>query len=128
MNYYIDPKIFYLASLSDEFKSFFCFLGIVFIVLSAVGLISHLCEIVDESDSTQQDDTMEKLKLSSSFKKFLILSIISLLLCCTLPSEKTCIKMMFASLATHENVSSVKKDVFEIIDYIDDKMDEKDEE
>ena len=61
-------------------------------------------------------------KIFKVFKNIIIVSIISLFICILIPSKTTCIEMMIASQVTHENVSATKEEIYEIVDYITDKV------
>ena len=65
------------------------------------------------------DDEKKTFEL---FKKFIVASIIAIVIGILTPSKETCVEMMIASQVTHENVTATKEEIYEIIDYVTDKM------
>ena len=105
MTYYINPIWFYLMGVSTGLK---IFLGI----LGGLPLIFIFIAWWDITDS----------EILKSFKKIMIASIITLFISILLPSKETCVEMMVASQVTHENVTATKEEIYEIIDYVTDKV------
>ena len=116
MTYYINPIWFYLISISEGMKIFLCVLGGISLIVSTV---IGICWALDV-DLTDLDDSEKKtFKL---FKRIIIASIISLSIGILVPSKKVCIEMMIASQVTHENITATKEEIYEIVDYITDKV------
>lgn len=116
MTYYINPIWFYLMNVSNGIKIFLCILG-GFSLINSIFILIALTTDVDISDL--DDDEKKIFKL---FKKIIIASIISIFIGILTPSKETCIEMMIASQVTHENVAATKEEIYEIVDYITDKV------
>ena len=118
MTYYINPIWFYLINLSTGIKIFIATLSIP---LLAVSTAIILFIILEESDDITNlaDNKKKTLKLC---KKTIITGIILVFIGVLIPSKETCIEMMIASQVTHENVAARKKEIYEIVDYITDKV------
>ena len=118
MTYYINPMWFYLMSVSTGLKIFLCALGIISLVITAFAIMIWTIEGgVDITNLEEYEKNTFKL-----FKKIIIASIISLFIGILTPSKETCIEMMIASQVTHENVTATKEEIYEIVDYITDKV------
>ena len=118
MTYYINPIWFYLMNVSTGLKVFLCVIGGFTLVISIFMLIGWW---VDSGIDISDMDDDEK-RLVSIFKKVIIASFISLFIGILTPSKETCIEMMIASQVTHENVTATKEEIYEIVDYITDKV------
>lgn len=118
MTYYINPIWFYLTSVFNGIKVFLCVLGGISLVISVFALITWA---IDECTDITDLDEDEK-KTFNLFKKIIIASFISLFIGILTPSKETCIEMMIASQVTHENVAATKEEIYEIVDYITDKV------
>ena len=125
MEYFINPIWFYLIALSDSFKFLFLVVGIIGIVVIAIAYPA----IGSDYDFPSEDDCFGKewKRISKILKKFGVISFIILILGCVLPSRQTCKEMLVASVVTRENVSTVKEETYELIDYIVDKVNGKEE-
>ena len=118
MTYYINPIWFYLMSVSTGLKIFLCALGIISLVITAFAIMNWVIEEgVDITNLEEYEKNTFKL-----FKKIIIASIMSLFIGILVPSKETCVEMMIASQVTHENVSATKEEIYEIVDYITDKV------
>ena len=120
MTYYINPIWFYLMNVSTGIKILLCILGgaILFTLFIAIPIwLSDRCGTLNYKE--MDDDEKTTLKL---FKKFIIVGFVLLFIGILTPSKETCIEMMIASQITHENVSATKEEIYEIIDYITDKV------
>lgn len=118
MTYYINPIWLYLMNVSTGLKVFLCVIGGFTLVISIFMLIGWW---VDSGIDISDMDDDEK-RLVSIFKKVIIASFISLFIGILTPSKETCIEMMIASQVTHENVTATKEEIYEIVDYITDKV------
>lgn len=118
MTYYINPIWLYLMNISTGLKVFLCVIGGFTLVISIFMLIGWW---VDSGIDISDMDDNEK-RLVSIFKKVIIASFISLFIGILTPSKETCIEMMIASQVTHENVTATKEEIYEIVDYITDKV------
>ena len=123
MEYFINPAWFYLISLSESFKMLFLITGICVTVGCA---IAYPCIGVDYDFDTEICDGDWK-RISKNIKKLIIIGSIALTLGCILPSRQTCKEMLVASVLTKENMSAVKEETYELIDYIVDKVNGKEE-
>jgi len=118
MTYYINPIWFYLMHVSTGIKIFLCVLGGISLVISVLALMAWIFDgYVDMTDL--EDDEKKTFKL---FKKIMITSIISLFIGILVPSKEVCIEMMIASQITHENITATKEEIYEIVDYVTDKV------
>ena len=112
--YYIHPVWFYLTHLSQGFGTAFTILGI----LSAIVTVALLIGLIIDAEIDE--------KINKTVKKTTIImgicAIITIFLSVTIPDKQTCIEMMVASQVTHENVETVKEEVFEIVDYVTEKV------
>lgn len=120
MTYYINPIYFYLMNVSTGLKIFLAFLGGFALTASIIILVIWLADGCGTLDYKKMDDD-EKITFNL-FKKIIIASIISLFIGILVPSKETCIEMMIASQVTHENVTATKEEIYEIVDYITDKV------
>ena len=123
MTYYINPIWFYLMNISTEIKVFLCILGGVPIILCIIGFmiwtVDGCVEITNLADHEK--------KVMKMFKKTIITSLIILFIGILVPSKRTCIEMMIASQVTHENVKATKEEIYEIVDYVIDKVEGEDD-
>lgn len=118
MTYYINPIWFYLMNVLGGMKIFLCVLGGISLAITVLVLIAWA--INGYTDITDLDE--DEKKTVKIFKKIIIASIITLLIGILTPSKETCIEMMIASQVTHENVAATKEEIYEIVDYITDKV------
>ena len=118
MTYYINPMWFYLMNVSEGIKIFLCFLGGISLVFVTFAIHIWLIE-KDVDIMNLEDDEKKKFKL---FKNIIVASIILLFIGILTPSKETCVEMMVTSQVTHESVSATKEEIYEIIDYITDKV------
>lgn len=122
MTYYINPIWFYLMDVSIGVKVFLCVFGVASLVTSVVALIGlALDQHIDITNLENNERSIIKL-----FEKIIIASIIAVFIGFFVPSKKACIEMMIASQLSHENVTATKEEIYEIIDYVTDKVNEKD--
>lgn len=105
MNYYINPIWFYLMQVSDN-----------------LGFLCAACAILSIGFAGVIYVGEEEIK--PICKKFVLAGIILIIVAALCPTEKTCLKMMVASQVTKENVANVKEEIYDIVDYIDEKLDD----
>lgn len=120
MTYYINPIWFYLMNVSTGIKIFLYILGGIALFICIIGLLIWLadgCGIL--SYKKMDDDEKATLKL---FKKVIIAGSMLVFIGILVPSKETCIEMMIASQVTHENVTATKEEIYEIVDYVTDKV------
>ena len=116
MTYYINPIWFYLMGVLTGLKIFLYLAGGVLTVVFGIALTS----CIFEWDVTNMDE--DEIKVFKIFKKLLITGIILLFIGILVPSKETCVEMMVASQVTHENITATKEEIYEIIDYVTDKV------
>ena len=112
MNYYINPIWFYLMDISDSINFVSCICAVLFIGIAGIIYFVYC-------DEGEEDD-----ELRSTSKKLVLAGIIFFILAILCPSEKTCMRMMVAATVNKENVAGVKEEIYDIVDYIDEKLDD----
>lgn len=116
MNPIISPLWFYLIGMSNSLIALFSFMGsgalIAAIVLGVIGGIEY----------TDGDEDAGR-KMLNYVKKFVIMGIITFSLVAITPSEKTCYKMIAATVVTPNNIEIVGNTTTDIIDYIIESVD-----
>lgn len=120
MTYYINPIWFYLMNISTGTKTILYILGGALLAICVFGFLLWVAENL--VDLTDLDD--DEKKIVKVFRKILIAGIISLFIGILVPSKEACVEMMIASQVTHENVTATKEEIYEIIDYVTDKVKE----
>lgn len=116
MTYYINPLWIYLMNVSGSLK-------MAFLIFGGIGLITAgVCLIGACIDSEFEKAEVNRKRFSRIIPVFAI-SIFILLLGIAVPNKETCIEMTIASVVTKENVQTVKEEVYEIIDYVTEKID-----
>ena len=120
MTYYINPILFYLMNVSEGAKIFLDVIGcLALIICTIIFFVWAMDSQIDFADPCDGEK-----KVISIVKKVIIASLISIFVGILIPSKDTCIEMMIASQVTHENVQEAKENVYEIIDYVTDKLNE----
>lgn len=120
MTYYIHPIWFYLMSVSNGIKVFSLAIGIISTIVAIILIIS----IYDD----YPDDEEKKVTMRRRLRLSIIGSIIVIFIGILCPSKETCIEMMVASQVTHENVAATKEEIYDIIDYVHNGMNNTKEE
>jgi predicted histidine transporter YuiF (NhaC family) len=114
-------------NVSEGLRLWFLTIGLILVIVcSLVGLYMFLFTYesnrsynIFRDDKDKDNDNKEIMKLWKVFKRSVIIGILFIFLFILLPSKETCIEMMIASQVTHENVTTVKEEVYTIIDYIE---------
>lgn len=119
MTYYINPIWFYLMNVGDSIRFLFIITDALASVVSICIFIIWLADGCGTWDYKEMDDEKATFKL---FKKIIVASAIALIVGILIPSKETCIEMMIASQVTHENATATKEEIYEIVDYITDKV------
>lgn len=116
MNPIISPLWFYLIGMSNSLIALFAFMGsgalIAAIVLGVIGGMEYA-----------DGDRDTGCKMLNYMKKFVIMGIITFSLVAITPSEKTCYKMIAATVVTPNNIEIVGETATDIIDYIIESVD-----
>lgn len=115
MTYYINPVWFYLMNVSDWMHLLFLIFGFFTIFFGGSALILYFCV----------DDGKEYIH------KWMIViaaGVVTTFIGAIIPSKETCIEMMIASQVTHENASGMREEIYQIIDYVTEKMNGKESE
>lgn len=120
MTYYINPIWFYLMNVGNATHHLFMFTGALVSIVSICIFIIWLADGCGTLNYEKMDD--DEKATFKLFKKIIIASIIALFIGILIPSKETCIEMMVASQVTHENVSATKEEIYEIVDYVTDKV------
>jgi hypothetical protein len=90
----INPWLFYLVDVIGNLKIMCCLFPLAIL---CVVLLWGVCD----------EDTNEE-KLTNLFKKWFIVTIVSLTFSLFLPSKKTCYQMMISSQVTEENIKKAE--------------------
>ena len=118
MTYYINPIWFYIMDVSEGLKTFLIILAVMASICCFIGAI-----VLAASNLEPISDWDEEQKRPFKFmKKVAIASVIALFIGSFIPSKETCVTMMVASQVTHENVAATKEEIYELIDYVTDKV------
>lgn len=118
MTYYINPIWFYLMNVSTGIKEFLCICGAMVAIVATVVFVT--CIVDDDWDITDMNE--KEITVSKKFRKIICIGFIAIFIGIFIPSKETCIEMMVASQVTHENVNATKEEIYELIDYIIDKV------
>lgn len=113
----INPWLFYLVDVIDNFKTA-CFVLILIIVISFGA--TTLIELGDAADELELDEA----KVIKTLKKMAIVVVLLMTFNMFLPSKKTCYQMMIASQVTEENVKKAEDVIKDSVDYIFEKINE----
>ena len=120
----INPWIFYLMHLINGLHIVSIICTAIFAIL-LLGIVLFLFFFWEENED--EDDGFFK-HTKKSFKPTLIFLIISLSIFIITPDKKTTYTMLIANYITENNIEAGKEEVKEIIDYVVDKLDNKDED
>lgn len=122
MSYYINPIWFYLVSVSESLKFLFTAIAIVGAVM---GLGIYVCYTIDmdEEEATEDVESMRRRG-----KRIILCAMVSVILAIFIPSEKVCIEMLIASQVTRENAEVTVNEVKEVVDYVIDKINDKEKD
>ena len=116
MNPIINPLWFYLISVGDSLIKLFTVMGgcalIAAVILGVVGGMEY----------ADGDEEIGR-KMLHYVKKCVIISILTFSLMAIIPSEKTCYKMIAATIVTPNNIETVGETATDIIDYIIESVD-----
>lgn len=113
----INPWLFYIVDVIDNFKSA-CFILILIIVI-AFGTI-FLIEIGEAADELELDE----VKVIKTLKRMVVVVVLLITFNMLLPSKKTCYQMMIASQVTDNNIQKAEDVIKGSVDYIFEKINE----
>lgn len=113
----INPWLFYIVDVIDNFKSA-CFILILIIVI-AFGAI-FLIEIGEAADELELDE----VKVIKTIKRMVVVVVLLITFNMLLPSKKTCYQMMIASQVTDNNIQKAEDVIKGSVDYIFEKINE----
>lgn len=113
----INPWLFYIVDVIDNFKSA-CFILILIIVI-AFGAI-FLIEIGEAADELELDE----VKVIKTLKRMGVVVVLLITFNMLLPSKKTCYQMMIASQVTDNNIQKAEDVIKGSVDYIFEKINE----
>lgn len=113
----INPWLFYIVDVIDNFKSA-CFIFILIIVI-AFGAI-FLIEIGEAADELELDE----VKVIKTLKRMVVVVVLLITFNMLLPSKKTCYQMMIASQVTDNNIQKAEDVIKGSVDYIFEKINE----
>lgn len=97
----ISPWLVYLISTLTPIKGFF---ATATIILLAIIFFTILFNFIEE-DSMDRIYDSETKKLDSSFKKLIILTVISAILAVLVPTKETVVTMYIANMITPDNLN-----------------------
>lgn len=115
MTYYINPIWFYLVNVGDLLHALLVIFGLIVCLIASVFAIIY----VINADAYDAD---EKASISNLLRKIIVISGIVVFIGVLIPSKETCIEMMITSQITQENITYTKKEIYELVDYITDKV------
>ena len=107
----INPWLFYIVDVIDNFKSA-CFILILIIVISFGAIF--LIEIGEAADELELDE----VKVIKTLKKMVVVIVLLMTFNMLLPSKKTCYQMMIASQVTDNNIQKAEDVIKGSVDYI----------
>lgn len=112
----ISPWLVYLISILTPIKGFF---ATATIILLAIIFFIILFNFIEEDSMARIYDNKTK-KLDSSFKKLIILTVISSILAVLVPTKETVVAMYIANMITPDNLN-LANDIFKsnLKDYLD---------
>ena len=113
----INPWLFYIVDVIDNFKSA-CFILILIIVI-AFGAI-FLIEIGEAADELELDE----VKVIKTLKRMVVVVVLLITFNMLLPSKKTCYQMMISSQITDNNIQKAEDIIKGSVDYIFEKINE----
>ena len=120
MNYLINPLWIYLLDVLKDIESTFCLICIFSGCITLVAGVLAVCMFAFGYDKNEAP-----YKVSKKVTKIgTIVAIITGIIVCFIPSEKTMYTMFVASYVTEENIDAAGETVTEMIDYIFEKVDE----
>ena len=122
MTYYINPIWFYLMNVGSSLRVALFVVGALALVF-AIATFLCLCDCCLITDMDEDEKKMAKV-----VKKLIVLGVIVVILGVLIPTKETCIEMMVASQVTHENVNATKEELYDLIDYVTDKVKGEDKE
>lgn len=113
----INPWLFYIVDVIDNFKSA-CFILILLIVIAFGAIV--LIEIGEAADELELDE----VKVIKTLKKMVAAGVLLMTFDMLLPSKKTCYQMMIASQVTDNNIQKAEDVIKGSVDYIFEKINE----
>lgn len=111
MNYIIDPKVFWMIDVADAIDTW----GIIFAVISGAFLLIYLFGAL-----VMEDWDFKPVVAIFVSLVFLIGSAVATVI----PNKDTMVLMTAASVATYDNVENVTDEIYKIIDYIDEAIED----
>lgn len=113
----INPWLFYIVDVIDNFKSA-CFILILLIVIAFGAIV--LIEIGETADELELDE----VKVIKTLKRMVVVVVLLITFNMLLPSKKTCYQMMIASQVTDNNIQKAEDVIKGSVDYIFEKINE----
>ena len=114
----INPWLFYIVDVIDNFKSA-CFILILLIVIAFGAIV--LIEIGEAADELELDE----VKVIKALKRMVVVVVLLITFNMLLPSKKTCYQMMIASQVTDNNIQKAEDVIKDSVDYIFEKINER---
>lgn len=111
----INPWLFYLVDVIDNFKSA-CLVLLLIIVIGFGATV--LIEVGGAADGLELDEA----KIIKTLKRIVVAGVLLMTFDMLLPSKKTCYQMMIASQVTEENVKKAEDVIKDSVDYIFEKI------
>ena len=113
----INPWLFYIVDVIDNFKSA-CFILILIIVIAFGAIV--LIEVGEAADELELDE----VKVIKTLKRMVAVVVLLITFNMLLPSKKTCYQMMIASQITDNNIQKAEDTIKKSVDYIFEKINE----
>ncbi len=116
MNPIISPLWFYLIGMSNSLIALCSFIG------SCALVVAIILGVIGGMEYTDGDEDAGR-KMLKYMKKCVITGILTFSLVAIIPTEKTCYKMIAATVVTPNNIEIVGSTATDIIDYIIESVD-----
>lgn len=119
----VSPLWFYLINVCGKAGGVLLATAIIFGIIAVICVGIYIC-VLDDGEYKYYSDESKKV-VNSTFKfgkKAVVICVISCILLCLTPSEKTCYQMVAATVVTPDNITAVGNTATDIVDYIVDSV------
>lgn len=119
----VNPLWLYLINICGKAGAVLLASAIIFGIITVICIGIYVC-VLDDGEYKYYSDELKKM-VDSTFKfgkKSLVICVVSCILLCLMPSEKTCYQMIAATIVTPDNITTVGNTATDIVDYIVDSV------